>query len=391
MSEPELYSGREQTLVKHFILRKYLERFARIVGTFADSITYVDCFSGPWNVLSEELKDSSFSIALEELRKARTTLAQRGRLLKIRCLFLEKQPGPYAKLEEFAKQVEDVEIQTRNSELADSINEILQFVRAGGRGTFPFFFIDPTGWTGFEMQLIGPLLRQRPGEVLINFMMDHIRRFINHPQQQTQEQFAALFGSGEVKDVIQALADSRDRENALSQAYAENVKKGGGFTHICTARVLYPVKDRSYFHLIYGTRSRKGVEVFKDVEKRAMEVMEQTRAQAKQTKRVKKTKQRELFSGEFVPHSRPIDALRDHYLGQARDKIRQVVEKEKRVPYESVWDLALSYPLVWESDLKEWMADWRKEGLLQIQGLKTRQRVPKLEGDNVLVWQTPSV
>ena len=76
MSNETLYRGREQTLVKHFILRKYLERFARIVGTFADSITYVDCFSGPWNVRSEELKDSSFAIALEELRKAQATLSE---------------------------------------------------------------------------------------------------------------------------------------------------------------------------------------------------------------------------------------------------------------------------------------------------------------------------
>src|SRR6516162_7745528 len=107
MSTADFYGGREQTLVKHFILRKYLERFAHIVGTFADSITYVDCFSGPWNVRSQELKDSSFAIALEELRKARTTLARRGRTLKIRCMFLEKEPRPYTRLAQFASHVQD--------------------------------------------------------------------------------------------------------------------------------------------------------------------------------------------------------------------------------------------------------------------------------------------
>jgi hypothetical protein len=76
MTDTDLYVGREQTLVKHFILRHYLERFAHIVGTHWDTITYVDCFSGPWNVRSEELKDSSFSLALDELRKARESLSQ---------------------------------------------------------------------------------------------------------------------------------------------------------------------------------------------------------------------------------------------------------------------------------------------------------------------------
>lgn len=79
MTDSELYLGREQTLVKHLILRKYLERFAHIVGTHWEVITYVDCFSGPWNVRSKQLKDSSFAIALEELRKARQTLSSKGR------------------------------------------------------------------------------------------------------------------------------------------------------------------------------------------------------------------------------------------------------------------------------------------------------------------------
>ena len=41
MSNGELYAGREQTLVKHFILQKYLERFAYIVGSHWDALTYV--------------------------------------------------------------------------------------------------------------------------------------------------------------------------------------------------------------------------------------------------------------------------------------------------------------------------------------------------------------
>lgn len=73
MTSEEIYDRREQTLVKHLILRRYLEGFAHIVGSRWSSITYVDGFAGPWNVRSEQLEDSSFVIALEELRKARET------------------------------------------------------------------------------------------------------------------------------------------------------------------------------------------------------------------------------------------------------------------------------------------------------------------------------
>lgn len=387
MSEQELYAGREQTLVKHFILREYLERFTHIVGTFADSITYVDCFSGPWNVRSNDLKDSSFSIALAELRKARTTLEGRGRRLQIRCMFLEKQPEAYARLEEFARAVQDAEIRTRNEDLASSINDILQFAGQGGPSTFPFFFIDPTGWTGFEMKLIAPLIRPRPGEVLINFMTDYVRRFIDHPQQQTREQFAALFGSEEVRDHLQALSDPQEREDALFTTYADTIRKIGDFAYSCAAIVFYPEIDRRFFHLIYATRHRRGVEVFKEVEQRAMEVQEQTRAEAKQRKRVRKTKQRELFSAKEMPQSRPIDDLRSRYLARARQKVLDLLQATPRVLYESVWDLALSSPLVWDGDVKDWIQEWRTSGSLRIDGMKPRQRVPKLEESNILVWQ----
>ncbi len=386
MSEDDLYADRGQTQIKHFILRKYLERFAHIIGSHWDTITYVDCFSGPWNAQSEDLKDTSFAIALEELRKARATYETRGKSLQLRCMFLEKDAAAYVKLKEFSDKVSGIQIQTRNSELAGAVKEILPFIRQGGQSSFPFIFIDPTGWTGFAMDLIAPLLRQRPGEVLINFMTDYIRRFIDHPDQQTQQHFAALFGSADFKARLKGLEEHQDREDVLLGAYSENVRKTGGFTHSCTAIVLYPEIDRSYFHLIYATRHREGVKVFKNVERKAMEVMEQTRAEAKQRKRVKRSRQPELFSGQEMPHSRPIDALRTRYLAQAKQRVSELLQAKRRVPYESAWDLALSFPLVWESDLKEWVKEWK----LRIEGAKPRQKGPKLEENNVLVWERTS-
>ena len=389
MSEEGLYVGREQTLVKHFILRKYLERFAHIIGFHWNTITYVDCFSGPWKAQAEDLKDTSFSIALKELRKARTTHEERGKSIRLRCMFLEKDPAAYAKLKQFADEVSDVELQTRKGEFGLCISEVVDFVKGGGPSSFPFIFIDPTGWSGFEMQRIAPLLQVQPGEVLINFMTDHIRRFIDHPEQATREQFAALFGADKVKARIQDLSDPRDREDALFGAYAENVQKTGSFTHTCAAIVLYPDIDRSYFHLIYATRNRRGVEVFKGAEKRAMAVMEQTRAHVKQRKRVEKSRQPEMFSSEYLPHSRPIDELRRRYLELAQQRVLEVLRTAGRVSYERAWDLALAHPLVWDADLKEWIVDWKAEGLLTIEGMRSRQRVPKLDEGNHLLWLAP--
>jgi three-Cys-motif partner protein len=204
----DLYTGREQTLVKHIILKNYLERFAIIVGSHWDTLTYVDCFSGPWKLKSEKFEDSSFAIALEQLRKARTIHKERtGKTLKLRCFFLEKAPSAYAKLKQFADQQDDVIIETKNKKLENAIQDILRFVKEGGPTSFHFLFIDPTGWSGFAMETIAPLLRLNNGEVLINFMIEYIRRFIEWPQKQNQESFAKLFGSGEFKDILKGLEE----------------------------------------------------------------------------------------------------------------------------------------------------------------------------------------
>jgi three-Cys-motif partner protein len=127
LADTVTYTGREQTLVKHFILRKHLERFAHIIGAHWDTITYVDCFAGPWNVRSERLEDSSFHIALEQLRKARATHRQRGREIRLRCFFIEKDVKVFQLLRAFAERTEDAEIETRNSELEDAIDPIIRF------------------------------------------------------------------------------------------------------------------------------------------------------------------------------------------------------------------------------------------------------------------------
>ncbi len=68
MKPPEFYRGREQTYLKHFFLEKYLERVAWNILSFRDEFVYVDGFSGPWKSEDEALEDTSFMIALNQLR-----------------------------------------------------------------------------------------------------------------------------------------------------------------------------------------------------------------------------------------------------------------------------------------------------------------------------------
>ena len=390
MSNGDLYIDREQTLVKHIILENYLERFAIIVGAHWDTLTYVDCFSGPWNVQSDDFKDSSFAIAIEQLRKARDVHRKRtGKTIKLRCFFLEKTPSAYAKLKQFADQINDVIIETKNKKLENAIQDILKFVQEGGPTSFPFIFIDPTGWSGFALEPITPLLRLNPGEVLITFMTEHIRRFIEWPQEQNQESFIKLFGSGQFKDKLKGL-DEKDREDAIVTAYSGCVKRVGAFGYTSSAIVLHPKKNRTHFHLIYATRESKGIKVFKEAEKKAMSVMEKTRDEAQKREREERTGQKELglFSGA-VPQdpSEYFRSLRERYTSRARAAVLDLLRTKKQLTYDEAWSSSMTFPLTWESDLKDWIREWEQDGQLETMGMKERQRVPQL-GENIrLVWK----
>jgi three-Cys-motif partner protein len=383
LSQSGLYLGREQSLVKHLILQSYLERFAHIIGFRWDAIAYVDCFSGPWKERSQDLKDTSFCIAIEELRKARQTHQTLGKSLKLRCFFLEKDPKAHVKLKEFADSITDVEIAHKNAALEDSIDDILKFVREVK--SFPFIFIDPTGWTGFGMNVITPLLRLDPGEVLINFMTGHISRLL---ESMTQKDFTNLLGSASSKNSLTGLS-GLDREDAVVEEYCKNVAKTGKFNFTAKAIVLRPEKDRTHFHLIYATRHHKGIEVFKKAEQAAMTEMEHARAEARQRISQGRTQQIDLFSEPEVRHSTGyFDELRDRYLTKAKASVVSTLENAKQVLYDDVWAQALSEPLVWETDLNDWIKDWEKKGQLVIQGKRSpRQKIPHRDENNFLVWR----
>lgn len=385
MTSDSLYHGREQSQVKHLILKRYLERFAFIIGSWSDSITYIDCFSGPWKSRSENYEDTSFAIAIGELRKARDQLAANRRQIELRCCFIEEDKAAFEKLSEFAATVNDIEVKTLNGELEESIDEIVAFVKQSKRKTFPFVFVDPKGWTGFGLDVIKPLLTLQPAEVLINFMTEHIRRFIDWQDESNQQGFVELFGTDSFHQTVSGLA-GMDRDDAYVEQYMTVVQQAGSYPFASCAIVLNPETDRSHFHLVYLTRDPKGIEVFKGAERKSMEEMEAVRAEAQQRSRVHKTGQLEMFSAEEAHNPSYFESLRCRYCSLARKQLEDQLRKHASIPYDDAWITALRMPLVWESDLKEWIKDWKTDGTIRLDGLAAGRKVPKRDDGHTLVW-----
>lgn len=107
--------------------------------------------------------------------------------------------------------VHDVEVEIKQAALEDSVSDILAFVAKGPRSAFPFIFFDPTGWTGFPLELIEPLLKLQPSEALCNFMTNHILRFAEKSDPGTRKSFDRLFGPIDYRAQIAGLI-GQDRE-----------------------------------------------------------------------------------------------------------------------------------------------------------------------------------
>ena len=69
-----------------------------------------------------------------------------------------------------------------------------------------------------------------------------------------------------------------------------------------------------------------------------------------------------------------------------REGLLSGFEPNQVVSYDELWIAALSFPLVWEADLKTWISAWASSGQLTVQGMKPRQRVPRRGDQDMLTW-----
>src|SRR6266704_3546265 len=143
------------TAVKHQILRKYLDAWLPILGTYNKRIVYVDGFSGPGEYTGGE--PGSPIIALEAARTHRAELA--GELL---FLFVEERQDRIDNLNREISSIQlpahfkvDVECGTFAENLTAKLNKL----DADGHQIAPTFaLIDPFGFSGIPYNLISRLL-----------------------------------------------------------------------------------------------------------------------------------------------------------------------------------------------------------------------------------------
>ena len=358
----DVYRGREQTYLKHFLLEHYLERVGYVIGSTFGSFVYVDGFSGPWQSGDEAFEDTSFMIAIRTLRRVQEGLGRIGRSPRIECLFVEKDSKTFDALQGAIAATTDIKVKAIPGAFEDVIPEILAHV---GR-RFSLTFIGPTGWTGIALDRITPILCHSPGEVLINFMYDYHARFSGLAEH--RDAFIEMMGGTGFEGLNEA---------DTIALYCDRLRVAGDFKYVTSTRIKKPTAERSYFHLVYATRHVRGLEEFRVVEEKEIAEQERVRLEAKDLERIARTQQPMLFSADEVSGPRSFE---EEFLGQqekAAARLETLLESHGRISYEELLGELLVMPLVWPRAIKRLIDEQRKADRIEIEGLKDHQRTAR--------------
>lgn len=367
MPDIQNYVGREQAYVKHFFLEKYLDSLLFKVGHIYSEIAYVDGFAGPWQSQDERFLDTSFGIALGKLRQVKENLARSGRKIKVRAILVEQDAEAFARLQEVPARYPDIAIETLHGDFI----ALCPRIKTSLRSSFAFVFVDPKGFA-VDTAALATLISRENCEVVFNLMFEFINRF------KTLASLAPTY------DRLYPGVDWRSRidgtpatKHEILACFKEALSSVGKYPYCMETTILKPVANQHLYSLIYTTRHPAGVEVFRDVQIKAMYEQAATRANTGQRRREEKSHQAELFqAAEFS--GQEIDRLLNEAKLAARERLlADVPEAPKRVRFGDVATAIMADVLIRRVALGDVAAELRKSNELVFPTWLPKQRKPK--------------
>lgn len=366
------YAGREQSYVKHYLLDDYLVALVHKVAGAYDHIVYVDGFSGPWNASGENFEDTSFGIALQALRSAKSAWKEHGRDVRMTAHLVEKRQGAFRDLQTVPARYPDIDVVPHHGSFIDLAGGIASRIPPTA---FAFILIDPKGWR-IDMRKIRPLLQLPHCEVLFNFMFEFINRAASMSDPRTAEGLQALIPVGSWRQELSRADTPEGRKRVLIDAFAETLCSFGGFTFVAETPVLRPVKDRIIYSLIYATRASKGIEVFRDSQIKTLHKQTEVRGSTKLALSAAKSGQVEAFTqGEMAP-SETESFLTAEKAEAAASFLSLIPRTPKSVTYGEVWPRVLGRHVVRKVELNRIAAEARVQKTVAFLDWAPGKRVP---------------
>ncbi|MGZ5280517.1 MAG: three-Cys-motif partner protein TcmP, partial [Pseudobdellovibrionaceae bacterium] len=369
---PDSYKGREQTWIKHCVLKAYLGSWANKIASASKSsrpirLWYIDTFAGPWESSADRLEDTSIAIGLEAIKSAASFWNQAGQKVEIGAIFIEKDKQAFQRLQQFLAADKGT---FQKHAFHGTFGQNLEMIERIIADDPAFCFVDPKGWKGADMKFIKRLTEKPKRDVMINFMYDYVNRFKDHRVGSQHSEMSNFFGA--------EIPENLDEEN-LMKFYRSCLKTNCGLQYAADLIVLDPLRDRTKFRIVVGGNHVKVLELFRDIEKRVVhKEAPRIRLVAKEEERVERTGQFSLFSdADADPNLDFEQELKDIGLNQARVFLPQLFEKMGPKLFSMYYPEILQECHINLADLKKWLWELREANLIQVDGVLKGQKTIK--------------
>jgi three-Cys-motif partner protein len=296
---------REWSRWKHGVLKRYLGKFAGILGSRHPTLYYIDGFAGAGQY-NDPPEPGSPVIAAKLAAEAPAN----RRPYTLRCINIE--PDTFDELVSATADIAPGLVENRKGTFREHLPDILSTI-----GPSPaLFFLDPYGHKGMEWDVVSQLAQRsqagRTTEVLLNFFISKIDKdggwidsvhkagpaFVRHLDE--------LFGTTDWQALYTANKDQATRMHALTMLYRQRV--AAGFDGIASSYGVRTIQGALKYHVIHGTHAPIGRRVMSDVVYRVSEEYRHEQA----SHEAAATNQLPLF-----PRQEPTDEERDTAIATA--------------------------------------------------------------------------
>lgn len=373
------YGGREQAFVKHSFLDRYLGRLFNKIASSRSAIAYIDGFAGPWKSSTERFEDTSFGLALRQLRGAKQQARQPIRAI---AHLVERDPLAFAELQKVVEQFPDIEVVPHCGDFHEVLPAILA---ALPQDAFAFSLLDPKGWS-IDLQQVAPLLARPQSEVVINLMYDFINRFIEHPNERISDKLNKTLPGPDWREAIKGVSADAPaaREAIITGTFAAALKSIGKFRYAPTLRIRRPGHERTLYHLVYGTRSPVGLAVFRESQVKALGAEADVQSAVKSDKRESRTGMAGLFPREMEAEMDAATTFLATEKGEGTRYLLQLLQTcTLGLRWGDLWPRVLDQYAVTTSALGREVNKLRKSGRLLIPDWPSEHK--QIPDDNYLI------
>ena len=247
------------TKAKHHILAYHLKEWFPILGRAHRSLRYIDRFAGPGEYYGGEPGSPIISLMTLKGHQFFDEFSRDSR--SIEFLFVEKNPEYCRHL----KRKIDEEQWPSNFKVAVNYGEFeSHFTRllddaTTNRWPMPptLLFVDPFGPAGFPMDLFKRLVSFDRVDVLINLnILEFVQWILEDPSKHVTAN--RLYGGPRWKPALKL--EGRIRAQFLVEEYEKTLLEIGWRT---TSFEMVNSQNQTVYHLVFGTRSPKGMEAIK--------------------------------------------------------------------------------------------------------------------------------